>query len=148
MRAGRQNECVCGKGMYNYELFKCMRDAGFELGLIKFEETTGKARTSASVREDHQPWVEDNRYQYMTSNNKRNWDYQCPIPSWDLPFKRHDFGREDDHHRNTHKADRESKFEALPNSGYFNPERRKFDFFSSGTPCHIIGEQMGEESGR
>jgi len=35
--AGRQNECGCEKGTYNYEMSECTRDAKFERGVIKFE---------------------------------------------------------------------------------------------------------------
>ena len=75
-----------------------------------------------SIRENHQPRIEDDRQQDMTPNHQREGDDQRPVPPRDLPFERNDVCREDDHHGYAQEADDEGEFEALPDAGYFDPE--------------------------
>ena len=58
----------------------------------------------------------------MTPNHQREGDDQRPVPPRNLPFKRNEVCREDDHHGDAQEADDEGEFEALPDAGYFDPE--------------------------
>ena len=52
----------------------------------------------------------------MTPDHERERDDQRPIPTWDLPLKRHNVRCEDNHHRDTREADHKGQLEALPNA--------------------------------
>lgn len=52
----------------------------------------------------------------MTSHDQRKRDNQRPIPTRNLPFKRHNIRRENDHHSDSRKADDEGQLEALPDT--------------------------------
>jgi len=84
----------------------------------------------------------------MTSNYERERDNQSPIPSRDLPLKRHNIGCEDNHHGDARKTNHEWQLEALPDPWHFDPEGWKLDFFTGRSPSHVVREQMRQQSGR
>lgn len=70
----------------------------------------------------------------MTPYDQAQWNDQRPVPSGDLPRKRNQGGRENNHHCNEHKANNDGKLEVLDDTRHFDPEGRLFDFLSGGTP--------------
>ena len=55
----------------------------------------------------------------MTPDHERERDNQRPIPTRDLPLKRHNVRRKDNHHGDTRKADHKGQLEALPDARHY-----------------------------
>jgi hypothetical protein len=91
---------------------------------------TRKKRKKPIEMDTH--WEQD-----MTTNDQGKWNIQSPLPSWNLPFDGYSVGRKDHQHCNEGKANDEGQLEVFDNTRNLDPERRFFDFFTSGTPCPV-----------
>ena len=101
-----------------------------------------------SPRERHQPRIQDNRQQKMTSSNCRQWQdghkiFDMPIPGH--PSVRRQ--RQEHHSSNSRQRKEHAKLEPLSDFRDLDEEVRGFDFFGGGAPSHVVTEHVGEDGG-
>jgi len=61
------------------------------------------------VRENHQPWIENDWEQYMACTHDSKWEYHRPPVSCELPLVGHERCADDNHARNEQRAHEEGK---------------------------------------
>ena len=102
-------------------------------------------RGGRSVREDHQPGVENDGEEDMACGHEGEWEEDSPGISGNLIAQRDKAGREDKHHPKREDTEKECEAEPAHDSRDLLEKVRLFDFLLRCTPRDVIREEMCEQ---
>lgn len=90
------------------------------------------------VREEEEPWVQDNWVEDMASRLDSKREYDSPTSTSNGPLTRHYWESEDDDHGNSEEGDEDREPEALENLGNLFEKVGELDFFLCCGPGHVV----------